>query len=91
MSHKVDSPKLRDKNESKHSDAHQKFMNNIRNRDKQNKNTDKEQIAKDLKDAEFKWKSLETLGSMPPDDYTVTHINQNHDLLVWLNVLLALN
>lgn len=37
---------------------------------------------KQLRDAEFNWKTIETLRSVPPSDYTITHINQNHDLLV---------
>ena len=37
-----------------------------------------------LKEAEFGWKNTETLGSIPPSDYTITHINQNYDLLVRL-------
>jgi hypothetical protein len=35
-----------------------------------------------LKEKEFGWKQIETLNSVPPNDYTVTHINQNHELLV---------
>ena len=34
------------------------------------------------KENEFGWKNTETLGSIPPSDYTITHINQNYDLLV---------
>jgi hypothetical protein len=37
-----------------------------------------------LKEIEFGWKDTETLNSVPPNDYTVTHINQNHELLVCL-------
>lgn len=35
-----------------------------------------------LKDLEFNWNHVETLGSEPPSNYTITHINQNHDLMV---------
>lgn len=37
--------------------------------------------AKELREAEFGWKNTETLNSVPPSDYTITHVNQNHDLL----------
>ena len=37
---------------------------------------------KELKELEFGWKHTETLGSVPPNDYTITNITQNHDLLV---------
>jgi len=37
---------------------------------------------KEKRDVEFDWKPIETLRSVPPSDYTITHINQNHDLLV---------
>lgn len=36
---------------------------------------------RDLKEAEYGWKNLDTLDSVPPSDYTITHVNQNHDLL----------
>jgi hypothetical protein len=36
----------------------------------------------ELKEAEFGWKNVDTAGSLPPSDYTVTNVNQNHDLLV---------
>lgn len=39
-----------------------------------------------LKEAEFGWKQTETLGSIPPSDYTITHINQNYDLLVRISL-----
>ena len=35
----------------------------------------------ELKQAEFGWKPIDTVGSFPPSDYTVTHVNQDHDLL----------
>ncbi len=31
---------------------------------------------------EFGWKSTENLTSLPPSDYTISNINQHHDLLV---------
>jgi hypothetical protein len=37
---------------------------------------------KQLRDAEFNWQTIETLRSVPPSDYTITHINQTHDLQV---------
>ena len=36
----------------------------------------------ELREIEFGWKDTETLGSVPPNDYTITNITQNHDLLV---------
>jgi hypothetical protein len=44
--------------------------------------TYQEYKSKMNKEAEFGWKNTETLGSIPPSDYTITHINQNYDLLV---------
>lgn len=40
-------------------------------RDKENK-----------KNLEFKWENPEVMGSIPPSEYTITHINQNYDILV---------
>ena len=36
----------------------------------------------ELREIEFKWQKVETLGSIPPNDYTITNISQNYDLLV---------
>ena len=37
---------------------------------------------KEKKNLEFNWKPVDTLNSIPPDDYTITHVNQDLDLLV---------
>jgi hypothetical protein len=42
----------------------------------------RQKSKEELKEAEFKWKNVETAGSLPPSDYTITNINQNQDLLV---------
>jgi hypothetical protein len=42
----------------------------------------REYSKKELKDMEYRWKPIDTAVNIPPSDYTITHINQNHDLLV---------
>ena len=47
----------------------------------------------ELKEAEYGWKAIDTLKSIPPNDYTITHVNQDHDLLVhthqfWYSILI---
>jgi hypothetical protein len=51
-------------------------------RDRRRRKSD-ENANKNLKEIEFGWKQPETLGSVPPSDYTITNINQNHDLTVF--------
>jgi hypothetical protein len=41
-----------------------------------------EKPQENLREIEYAWKQTETLNSVPPNDYTVTHINQNHELMV---------
>lgn len=38
------------------------------------------------REIEFGWKDTETLGSVPPNDYTITNITQNYDLLVKIHL-----
>ncbi len=51
-----------------------------------NSSTEKEprrnRSKSELREIEFQWKNIETLGSIPPNDYTITNISQNYDLLV---------
>ena len=46
------------------------------------KDNETETNSNKLREAEFGWKKTDTLGSIPPSDYTITSINQNYDLLV---------
>lgn len=64
---------------------HSKNLNekdNLNNSDEQVKNikTVKRDDSCYLRDAEFGWKQIETIGSVTPSDYTITNVNQNHDL-----------
>ncbi|CAF0842281.1 unnamed protein product [Brachionus calyciflorus] len=45
------------------------------------KKKNRKYVARDFKEAEYGWKDIETVGSVTPSDYTITHVNQNHDLL----------
>ncbi len=42
----------------------------------------KQRTEKELHEIEYGWKQIDTLKSIPPNDYTITHVNQDHDLLV---------
>lgn len=35
-----------------------------------------------LKEKEFGWKNTDSLNSIPPNEFTISHINQHHDMLV---------
>lgn len=35
-----------------------------------------------LKEKEFGWKHTDSLNSIPPNEFTISHINQHHDMLV---------
>lgn len=37
-----------------------------------------------LKEKEFGWKHTDSLNSIPPNEFTISHINQHHDMLVRL-------
>ena len=41
-----------------------------------------QELQENLREKEFGWKQTETLNSIPPNDYKITHINQNHEILV---------
>ena len=49
---------------------------------------DRIMTKEERKEAEFGWKNTETLGSVPPNDYTITTITQNYDLLVYFRTIL---
>lgn len=42
---------------------------------------EREELDAKQKELEFGWKKIDTAGSVPPSDYTVTNISQNYDLL----------
>lgn len=39
-------------------------------------------LSRNLKEYEFGWKQTDMQDSLPPNDFTISHINQHHDLLV---------
>ena len=67
---KRNSPRRHDKHQSRNISRHS--------------STDKDRsLSKsERREIEFGWKDTETLGSVPPNDYTITNITQNYDLLV---------
>lgn len=67
---------------------YQEWLASKKSNDKRDDQDDERRTNK-LKEAEFGWKETKTLGSIPPSDYTITHINQNYDLLV--TIILKIN
>ena len=74
--------------ERRREQSYQEFLKRAIERDNEKKKLDYKKIAADQKEAEFKWKQIDATKGFPPDDYTVTHVNQNHDLLVCFTISL---